>query len=105
MEDYTHSNRHRQAESAGKSKPMKERQDPEDFVVAAKHEDLVELLDIGNNIVVAEDDTFGIAGTAAGEDNRGGVIETCFLHRANRFLDKSNGQEPRNHGCCESLYE
>src|SRR5262249_51080183 len=105
MEYDPHSDRHWQTKSAGESEGVKERQDAEDFVVAAEHEDLVELLDIRSNVVVAKDYSLGIAGTAAGKDNRGGVIKTRLSRGANRFFDKPNWQEPGNQSGCDTLHE
>ena len=40
-----------------------------------QHEDLIELLNIGSDVVVREDDAFGIASRAAGKNNRCDIVE------------------------------
>ncbi len=92
----SHSNGGGQTQRPGKTERMKERQNPENLVVASEHEDLIQLLDVGGDVVVREYDALRITGTAAGEDNGGDVVEACLAGRSHRLLDESHRQQPGN---------
>src|ERR1700693_3712849 len=98
MKDDAHPDRRRQTKRTRESEGMKERQNPKNLVVAPKHEDLIELLDIGGHVVVSENDTLGIAGATAGKDDGSNVVESDFLACPNGLFDKSHGHEPGNEG-------
>src|SRR5712691_8954260 len=75
MKDYADAGRGWQAKRARKSKRMKERKNTHDPIFRVQHENLVELLHVRSNVVVRQNDALGIAGRAAGKNNRGNVIQ------------------------------
>ncbi len=75
MKDHADAGSRGQAKCTREAERVKERKNAHDAVVGVEHENLVELLDVRSNIVVREDDALGVAGRAAGKNNRGNVIQ------------------------------
>ena len=74
-----------QAEGGRKAERVKEGQYSHDAIVGVQHKDLVELLDVGGDVVVREDDAFGVAGRAAGKNDRGDIVERRRAVAARKF--------------------
>src|SRR5260370_25198397 len=75
------------AKRARKTERVKERKNTHDAVFSVQHENLVELLHVRSNIVVREDDAFGITGRAAGKNNRGDVIQRRGVIATSKLRD------------------
>ena len=75
MKDHADAGCRGEAKRAGKAKRMEKRENAQDAVAGVQHENLVELLDVGSDVVMRQDNTFGIAGRAAGKNNCGNVVE------------------------------
>ena len=64
-----------------------------------QHENLIELLDVGGDVVVREDHAFGVAGRAAGKNNRRDVVKSRPALATRKFSQSSGWQEARSeHG-------
>src|SRR5713226_676745 len=94
-----------QAKRARKTERVKERKNTHDAVFGVQHENLVELFHVRSNIVVREDDTFGVAGRAAGKNNRGDVIERRIAITTCKFSDGLCRQEADSQGGGDTLAE
>ncbi len=57
-----------------------------------QHEDLVELLDVGSDVVMREHDALGVPSGAAGENNCGHVVELNLAFSAGIFFNSSCGE-------------
>ena len=77
VEDHADALHRGQPKPGGESEGMKEGQDAENLVAAAEHEDLADLADVRHDVEVREHDALGIAGAAAGKDDRGQLIHLC----------------------------
>ena len=82
MVHHPHAQHRRQAKRAGEAEGMEERQHAHKAVRPVQAEDLLELLDVRADVVVAEHDAFGIARAAAGEDDRRQVVQRGLASRA-----------------------
>ena len=82
----------REAKSASESEGVKERKDAENAVAFVKVKNLFELLDVGGQIEVREDDALGFAGRATRENNRGGVVERSGAPDAEKLLKQAGGK-------------
>ncbi len=96
MINHAHAQHGRQAERAGESKRMEERQDAQETIPAIQSENLFELLDVRADVVVAQHHAFRLAGAAAGKNHRGQIVQPGFLFRAQQLLQPAVGHEPRD---------
>ena len=65
----------RKRESPGEAEGMEERQYSQNTIAAPEREGLSQLLQIGADVVMREHHTLGIAGTAAGKNDRREAIQ------------------------------
>src|SRR5690348_15594981 len=82
-----------QAKRSGEPEGVEERENAHNAVVGMQEKHLTELLHVGSDIVMREDDAFGFAGRATGKNNRGGVVELCAAPRTGESLDQSSGEK------------
>ena len=95
MINHAHAQHGRQAECAGKSKRMEERQDAQETITVVQSEHLFELLDVRADVVVAQHHAFRVAGAAAGENHGGQIIQLGFSFRAQQPLQNSGPARTR----------
>jgi hypothetical protein len=96
MKHDTYPDHHRQHDRSGQSERMKGGQNAENAVVLVESEGLLELRDVGDNIVVGEKDAFGIARTPPRKDHR------CEIHGYNLPANESRCQQrPRREKCAQ----
>src|SRR5881409_1831689 len=84
----------RKRESPGEAEGMEERQYSQNTIAAPQRKGLSQLLQIGADVVMREHHTLGIAGTAAGKNDRREAIQVYCLLTAQRLFDQPDGKSP-----------
>ena len=83
-------------ERPGKAERVEERQDAEDAVASAEGKRLSQLIGIGDDVVMSEHHALWVTRAAAGENDRGEIIERSFLSATERLLEDCRRQRPRH---------
>ena len=83
----------------GETERVEEGQNAEQAVIRGKTKHLADLLHIGNDVEVREDDALRLPGATAGKNDRRHVVDLPALTAAQRFLDprhRRQGQQQRH---------
>ena len=82
MKHHAHAERGGQAQRAGETEGMEKRQNAENAIAFAKAKHLLQLRDVRSDVVMGQHHALGIAGAAAGKNDRGQRVEDCRLRIA-----------------------
>src|SRR5258708_35680785 len=81
-----------EAERAGEAEGVEEGKNAEDGIAFVEMENLFDLLDVGGEVEVGEDDALGFAGGAAGKDDGGGVVVGRLAGEAEGPVEQASGE-------------